>query len=54
MRLCSRYPLVELVPYTPTEPSMSRRVVAGVFQRMPCTLQEQPVLRIHRPGGLRR
>ena len=31
-----------------------RRIVAGVFQRMPGTLQEQPVLRIHHPGGLRR
>ena len=54
IRLWSRYPLAELVPYTPIEPSICRGVVSGVFQRMPRTLQEQPVLRIHHPRGLRR
>src|SRR5689334_4888187 len=29
-----------------------RWVAAGVFQRMPRTLQEQPVLRIRHPGSL--
>ena len=54
MRLWSRYPLAELVPNTPIEPSICLGVVSGILERMPRGLQEQPVLRIHHPRGLRR
>ena len=43
-----------LVAYTPIEPSNVGGVVAGVFERVPRGLQEQPVLRVHHPRGLRR
>ena len=44
---------MELVPEHPDRLVAVRRVVAGVLQRMPGGLQEQPVLRVKHPGGLR-